>query len=131
MESADACTHGWREFRNAFAQTTLPVVTLPHLLYGCATPVSDGDSNLYAMLRLGTAVAWNVLLILFFPKLAMWSGDLANTQKYLIFGSLAGATVLILVPVVKSKEPGYRISAIMLCLLPAAVLAGCVWRLLS
>ena len=82
------------------------------------------------MFRLGVAVASNILIIIFFPRLAMWSGNLANTRRLLLFAFLAATTLLMIVPVIKSKDPGYKISAIMLALLPAAVLVGSIWTLL-
>lgn len=92
-------------------------------------PARRGPSELQCSLRLAVAVAANIVVSLFSSRLFLHKSVVGDLTSKLLRSALCTIGLIAVVPVIRSNDFPDRLSAIMLSLLPAFVLLGCVWTL--
>lgn len=79
------------------------------------------------IIRIGVALIGNMLLMLWFRKLGMWSSHENEAWKLFRIAAAAGITVVFVSPLIIRGKAEEKVVGIILCMLPGYCLLGAAW----
>jgi hypothetical protein len=83
--------------------------------------------RLEIIIRIGVALIGNMLLMLWFRKLGMWTSHENEAWKLFQIAATAGITIVFVSPLIIRGKAEERVVGIILCMLPGYCLLGAAW----